>query len=457
MSNNNSKLSTKTLLSYSLPAFPLALLGLTFYVFLPKYYADVIGVPLSSLGVIIILSRIWDALIDPAVGVLSDRTRHKSGRRRPWVLLATLPLCLCFISLVIPPTTWTSQANTYWFTVWTFLFFLFWTFVAVPYEALGAELSFSYDERTKLLGTREAFVVVGTLGAVLFPFILNKLVQAGAIVLDERAQVLSLAIFYSALLVALVLIFYRNVKERNWDEKKKPQGSLYHGYREVLKNKPFLILLTAYLINSFGGTLPATLIFFYVEYVLGDLGGGPYYLIIYFIVGFLFFPLWVFLSRKLGKKESWLIALSINTIGFIGVFFLGEGDTTSYALFIAFSAIGYGGTLAIPASMQADVIDYDELQTGLRREGQFIGLWYVVKKFSAALGAGLAFPILDFMGYVAGARQNAETIFAMRFLYAAMPCICNVLAMFVAVKYPIDKKMFLEIREKIVKNAEAKK
>lgn len=452
MSNNNSKLATRTLLSYSLPAFPLAVVGLTFYVFLPKYYADVVGVPLSSLGVIIIASRIWDALIDPVIGVLSDRTKLKAGRRRPWVLFATLPLCLCFIFLVIPPTTWTGEANTYWFACWTFLFFLFWTFVAVPYEALGAELSFSYDERTKLLGSREAMVVLGTLGAVLFPVLLETAVQAGMLKLDAREQVLSLALFYSLLLIVFVLIFYGNVKEKDWGETKKPHGSLYSGYLEVLKNKPFVILLIAYLISSFGGTLPATLIFFYIEYVLGDVGGGPSYLILYFIVGFLFFPLWVFLSRKLGKKAAWLLALSINTVGFVGVFFLGEGDTTSYALLISFSAIGYGGTLAIPASMQADVIDYDELQTGLRREGQFIGLWYIVKKFSAAVGAGLAFPILDLMGYVAGAKQNPETIFALRCLYAAMPCVCNLLAMSVALKYPIDKKMFLEIREKITNN-----
>lgn len=438
MSNENSSLSLKSYISYALPALPLALMGLTFYVFLPKYYADVVGVSLSSLGVIIILSRIWDAIIDPIIGSLSDRSNFKSGRRKPWVVAACLPLAASFIFIHMPPNT----GAVYWFAIWTFLFFLFWTLVAVPYEALGAELSFSYDERTKLLGMREALVVIGTLGAVSFPVVFSD-------------QPIFLTLLYSFILIASVLILNRNVKEKSWTSDKRPTGSFFKAYLSVLNNKPFLILLTAYLISAFGGTLPATLIFFYVDYVIGDTGGGPYYLIIYFVVGFLFFPLWINLSKKLGKKKAWLISLLVNTFGFIGVFFLGSGDTIYFAIFVGFSALGYGGTLALPASMQADVIDYDELESGVRREGQFIGLWSVVKKFSAALGAGLAFPILDATGYVAGASQNPDTIFALRFLYAAVPCICNLLAVVVALKYPINKEMFLEIRSKI--NASTKR
>ena len=207
-------------------------------------------------------------------------------------------------------------------------------------------------------------------------------------------------------------------------------------------------MLLAYTVAAFGAGLPATLIPYYVEYVLGA-KDFSLYLTIYFFVGFLCLPLWVYLSSKLGKKETWVLAMLVNTGAFAGVFFLGKGDLTAYAILVAISALGYGATLAIPSSMQADVIDYDEMQHGSRREGQFIGFWSVSKKLAAALGAGGALAVLDLSGYTPNIEQSANTVFTLRFLYAGAPCICNFAAILIAWHYPINQKMHEGIRKEI--------
>jgi GPH family glycoside/pentoside/hexuronide:cation symporter len=119
---------------------------------------------------------------------------------------------------------------------------------------------------------------------------------------------------------------------------------------------------------------------------------ADFFLMLYFVTGILFLPAWILISRRTGKKAAWLASMAINTGAFVGVFFLGPGDAAIYGVLVFLSGIGFGATLAIPSAIQADVIDYDELLTGERREGQYIGLWSISKKFAAAVGIGAGLP-----------------------------------------------------------------
>jgi GPH family glycoside/pentoside/hexuronide:cation symporter len=144
------------------------------------------------------------------------------------------------------------------------------------------------------------------------------------------------------------------------------------------------------------------------------------------------------------------LALGINTSAFVWVFFLGRGDAVIFGVLVALSALGVGGVMAIPPSMQADVIDYDEWQNGTRREGEYIGFWSIVKKLAAALSAGLAFPLLDLSGYSPGAEQQSPTaVWTMRLLYVGVPTVCNSIAIFIAWNYPISRSLHEKIRADI--------
>lgn len=431
-------------LSYGLLSMPLALMGITFYVYLPKFYADQAGLSLGLISVVVLLSRVWDALIDPLMGSISDATRHPLGRRRSWIAVGTVPLMLSFLLLLTPALSPVSAGV--WFAGWTFLFFIFWTMVIVPYEALGAELSFNYDERTRILSIREGSLVLGTLCAGALPLFYEWLLPHS----EPTEKFFRLALGYSLLLGIAAWLCVTRLKERSQSgEAPERQGSLLTiGYTLLRENAPFRVLLLAYTIGALGGALPATLIMFYVEQVL-ESDRGSMYLALYFAIGLLCLPAWVALSKRIGKKEAWVAAMAINGGAFSAVFFLGAGDELLYATCIGISAIGYGATLALPSSMQADVIDFDELMTGERREGQFVGLWSVARKLSAALGAGVALGILYLTGYEAGVAQNSATLLALRIMYAAVPSIANFIAIAVAWRYAIDRVEHQRIRAEI--------
>jgi GPH family glycoside/pentoside/hexuronide:cation symporter len=214
--------------------------------------------------------------------------------------------------------------------------------------------------------------------------------------------------------------------------------SFWPGLLRARENKPFLILLAAYTIASIGSNLPATLILYYVQYVL-QAPSAEIFLLEYFVIGILCLPLWVRLAHAFGKKQAWLGAMTVNTGAFFGVFFLGQGDVLLYGLLVALSGVGFGASLALPSAMQADVIDYDELLHSKRQEGQYIGIWSVAKKLSSALGMGLALPLLGLAGYVPDQPQTPEVILTLKVLYALVPCLFNILAIGVALKYPLNK------------------
>ena len=156
---------------------------------------------------------------------------------------------------------------------------------------------------------------------------------------------------------------------------------------------------------------------------------ADFFLVLYFVTGIVFLPGWVLLSRRIGKKWAWIASMAINTGSFVGVFFLGPGDAPIYGVLVFFSGIGLGATIALPSAMQADVIDYDELLTGERREGQYIGLWSLAKKLSAALGVGLSLSLLSYAGYTPNVEQTEGVRMTLRVLYALIPSLFNLLGL----------------------------
>ena len=228
------------------------------------------------------------------------------------------------------------------------------------------------------------------------------------------------------------------------------------GLREIARNRPFMILLIAYTVSAIGNNLPATLILFYVQYVLQSPLADAF-LLLYFVSGIVFLPGWILVARRTGKKWAWLASMAVNSGAFVGVFFLGPGDSTAYGVLVFISGIGFGATLALPSAIQADVIDYDELLSGERREGQYIGLWSIAKKLAAAVGVGVSLPILGLAGYVPNAEQPESVLLALRTLYALVPSLCNLAAFLIALAYPISADIHQEIRLAIEKrqNGEA--
>jgi len=440
------RVATAIKIAYSAPAFSLAVVGIPVYVYLPKFYTDVVGINIAALGYILLSVRIFDALTDPAIGYLSDRTRTRFGRRRPYIAGGSLLVALSMYLLFNPPPG-SPDFETMWFAASVYFLFLSWTAVTVPYESLGPEITFDYNERTALFGIRDGLLIAGTLAAAASPALVQWMFGLEEGPAGERAKFFWISVIYAPLLIGTCWWCVTAVKELP-QKASRQIPRFFTGFADTLRNKPFVILLAAYTISAIGNNLPATLILYYVEYVL-ESSHAELFLLLYFVTGIAFLPGWILIAKSTSKKAAWLASMAVNTGAFIGVFFLGPGDVLAYGILVFLSGIGFGATLAIPSAIQADVIDYDEMLTGERREGLYIGLWSISKKLAAAFGIGVGLSVLGMAGYTPGVEQSGQVRFTLRVLYALVPSLCNMAGIIIAFRFPLSSRKHQEIRKAI--------
>lgn len=423
----------RTITAYALPAFALAVVGIPIYIYIPKFYTDTLGLPVSLAGISLLAIRAFDAITDPLMGFISDRTRTPMGRRRPYLLAGSTLLSMAILALFHPPDL-DARNLSIWFVISLALVFLFWTVTVVPYEALGPELTRDVHTRTVLFSARDGALIAGTMVAASIPVAIRAAFSSGGSDADDKTLFLTMALICIPLIIGCCLICFFAVKEKL--PRGTPEATSLSQVLETFKNRPFVILISAFAFGAIAAQMPATLILFYVEHVLRS-SRAEIFLLIYFVTGIFCLPFWVSLAKHTGKKRAWMGAMLINTGAFFFVFWLGQGDELWYGILVCLSGVGFGAGLALPSALTADVIDYDASLSGQRREGQYVGVFSVAKKMAGAAGAGIGLWILGIAGYVPGQPQSDDVIFALRILYALVPCILSIAGLIIAGFYPL--------------------
>ena len=248
-------------LSYGAPSFAGAAMAIPIGIHLTIFYSDTILVPLGFIALVKAMARALDAVTDPMMGWISDRTNTRWGRRRPWMAIGA-PLCaMAFYLMFTPPAELSGVDAATWFAVTYVMYYLFHTVYVIPHYALGPELTLDYNERSVLFGIREGFVVAGTLVAAVLPPVLIS--NMGG----EREGYTGFAIIFGALLIILYLNLVVRVKERP-SFMKRESNPLIPGIRRVMRNKVFRLLLVVYLIGSITGAIPGLMMPYFTKYVL---------------------------------------------------------------------------------------------------------------------------------------------------------------------------------------------
>ncbi len=425
-----------TKLIYASPAFAGSALALPIFVFMPKFYSDDVGAPLGFIALAIAFARSFDAITDPMMGWISDRTKTRWGRRRPWLAVGAPLAAVAAFALFSPPNDLTTVTAAWWFLGAFSLYFLFHTIYEIPYLALGSELSMDYHERSSLFGWRTAIALVGqtVAGAGLFLFGSDDPAA-------NRVAFTGMGMFYAGLLVAFYALLIARVRERP-DFVKRESNPLIPGVRRAVRNAPFRIILLSYVVTSITGAIPATLAPFFIEYVLQPENPESIVgltILLYIGAGVLSIPGWVALSKRFGKRKTWLWSFWIGIAASTSLFFLGEGDTPLFILLIPIMGLGNGSALLHP-SMQADIIDYDELLTGKRREAQYNSFWGIVPKFVAIPSAAVPLAVLAQMGYVANQPQSETVTYALRLIFLA-PALANLIGFAIALRFPMTERV----------------
>ena len=431
------------LIAYALPALPLAALTLPLYILLPAFYAGPVGLSLAATGAALVAMRVFDALNDPLIGVIADRWRTPLGRRRRLFALA-VPLCaLSALMLFWPP----EAAGPLYLAGWGMVLSLGYTAAVIPYLAWGAEMAGGYGARSTIAGWREGFTLTGTLIAIAVPFTLGFEDPSGFHGLALLGVVIAVA------LPALGLIAVTTVPEPA--EHTRARVGWRSGLGHLRANGPFMRLIAAFFVNGLANGIPATLFLFFVGDYLGAAELQGPLLFLYFACGVAGVPLAAAASHRIGKHRAWSLAMIAACIVFATVPLLSEGDVAAFAVICAATGLLVGFDLAIPPAIQADVIDVDTAASGEQRSGVYFAAWSLATKLSLALAVGIAFPLLDRVGFQAGGGpgQDATALSALVVIYALVPVALKLGAIAIMWTFPLDEARQAALRRTIEASA----
>jgi len=405
-------LTDRALAAYAAVALPLAAAALPVHVQVPKYYSG-LGLDLALVGFLLLAVRLIDAVSDPLLGALADRIPARRGGRKAMIGGAVLPLAAGFWLLFNPPAAQDQLAP--WLAVTLVLTYLGLSAASIGHFALGSALSRDYAERTQITAARGIAALAGVLFAAALP---ELLVQSQG---DAAGLSLFAAAYVPLLLVAVLVTLAAGPSA----PPAATRAVTLHTLLQPLRNPRFRRLALVFLVNGIAAAVPATLLLFFAADLLQRPDLTPLFLVLYFVAGAAGMPLWVRLAARAGKARAWLLAMAMAVAAFVWAYFLGAGDAAAFAAVCVLSGLAFGADLALPASMLADVIDDDESRDG-RPDGAYFGLWHLLEKLALALAAGIALPLLQWLGYAPGTAAGQGS--ALSWVYALLPCMIKLSA-----------------------------
>ncbi|PSB21610.1 MFS transporter [Phormidesmis priestleyi ULC007] len=459
------KLNLSTKLAYGAGDFGPAVTANILSVFLLIFFTSVAGLDPGMAGSILLISKIWDAVNDPIVGMLSDKTRSRWGRRHPWMIFGAIPFgFFFFLQWLVPqfssdPTT--NQWSLFWYYIAiSILFNSFYTAVNLPYTALTPELTQDYDERTSLTSFRFGFSIGGSILSLLLvgrifdlPLLKDNPLQQYSVMGAACAVISVLPLFWCVWGTRQRVKETEHLRQETSNEVSLP-------YLEQLKivfsNRPFLYVIGIYLCSWLAVQNTVSVIPYFVKNWMGLTTQDFINVIIAVqVTSFIMLFVWSEVSKRVGKKAVYFMGMTVWIIGEIGLFMLQPGQTGLLYVLAVMAGFGVSTAYLIPWSMIPDVIELDELQTGQRREGVFYAFMVLLQKVALAIGLFLVGWVLQQSGFLktitgeADPTQPASALWAIRVLVGPAPLVVLIIGLVLAYFYPITKEVHAEILLKL--------
>jgi len=418
-------------------------------IWLMYYFTDVVGLDPKFTALAFLLGKLFDAVIDPAIGLISDKTKSKMGRRRPYILIGAFTSLITMAVLFRAPGLQGQIALFVWAIIAYFTACLAHSLIAIPYSSLTPELTTDYDEMTNLNGWRMFFAMIGTLlGAIVFGIIVKSHTKAP---IDEKTAFSAAGIIFGFLILIVSLITFFSIKEKEITPDKEDIKS-GKSIGECFKNKPYLNILLTWTFNVIGITLITAIQPYYFKYVLNREEAVVGSFVVIFFIAILFIPLWVFASKKIGKKNAYSLGLFLLVIGIICLFLFGHKmGIPKIFILIGFCGIGLSATFVCPWSMIPDTVEYDYVKTKKRKEGSYYGIWNFLFTLGGAFGGAILQGMLEKQGFVANAVQSEKALFGMRLALGPVPAFFLVIAAVIVLFYPLTKKKYEEVKTELDK------
>lgn len=396
------------LAAYAAFGLPLTMVALPINILLPDFYAAQTGLALATIGLVLLATRLVDAVADPLLGTWVDRQKGRGAYLAP-ILYACVPLALGFVLLFNPPAFARAMPAT-WLAATLVAAYLGYSLAIVAYQAWGADLAHDDAGRARVAATREGAGLIGVLIGGSLPALAGFQVLTG--------------VFLVLLALGLVLLA-RHAPRPATAPVVAARGNPFTTFVVPLGTSRLRWLLAVFALNATAPAITATVFQFFVADRLGLADRAPLFLALYFLAGAVSMPLWSRLAQHLSLHAVWLLGMVAAVASFVWAFALGPGSFVPFAAICVLSGFAFGADLALPPALLARVIDANRHRG--EREGAYFGLWNCVNKFCLALAAGIALPLLESLGYSRGATDPGA-LQALAVVYAVVPCALKLAA-----------------------------
>jgi len=440
--------SIAQLTAYALPNLSIGMLVLPAATIIPSLYIKERELAPAVVGLILMVTRIFDAVADQVIGYLSDLTKTRlPGGRKAWLILGALVAIPSVHFLFAPPA---AVGPTY-FAFWSIAVYAAWAMLLIPYSAWGAELSRDYNERTRIVTARS---IAGQLGSLMFlatPAILMALRLAPSTEVNLHAAsyvALALIVLLPLTIVPAVCVVPQGVPQLG-----SAPADLRSAIRSLVRNRPLQIYLSAFLISEIGYGFFATAIFFYIDAFLQSGDKFIYVIFLANVAMLLSMPVWERVCHYFGKKTGWALSWILQSVSLLAIILVprGHGGFLPATVLICINSIFAGAALVIAPSILGDIVDYDTCKSGGYHAGNYFALYSLTIKLVVAVGGGLALVLLGWFHYNVRtpAANGTAANSGMIFVFAVAPALFRFLGLGILWLYPLDERCQRIIRTRL--------
>jgi GPH family glycoside/pentoside/hexuronide:cation symporter len=415
---------------------PLAGAGLPLSMYVPAYYGQMIG--LTVVGGVFMLTRLWDMISDPLIGLLSDRTRTRFGRRKPWIAAGGVIFAISTWAIFLPG----GHVNPVYLGAWLFAFYLGWTMMQIPFSAWSGELSARYHERSRV----QTFVQTATAASYVAVLALPSLLDQGAHP-SPAANVHAMGVFTLLVLGPALTLVLSSAKEPAMAPiAREPRPSLRATLAALAQDGLLLRVLVADFAVVTAQTIRTSLFVFFVVGYLGLPKWGAALFLLQFIFGVLASPIWLRVGYRFGKSRA-AVAGELTQVAInLGLLLAAPGALVwVFALTVAQGLAQGSGNLMLRA-MVADLADKQRLESGQERTGLLFSVFSMSAKLGTAIGVGVAFPLVAWLGFRPGVVNTPQALMGLKLVFALGPAFSHLLSAALIMRFPLDERRHADIR-----------
>lgn len=425
---------------FSAVAVPLAAAGLPLGVYLPAIYARDYGLSLTAIGVIFLLGRLWDAVADPVMGSLSDRTRSRYGRRKPWIAAGGVVFGLSSIFLFFPPFGVTPLS----LGIILFFFYLGWTAVQIPFQAWSGEVSGDYHQRTRIA----TYQTVVTSGALLLTLVLPTIADQ----LRPGDGHLQLSLMGGLVLLSIVpalVLTLTALSEPPLPPLPVGKPSLKETIRAITGEPLLLRVLASDFAVTLAQNIRAALIVFFVTFCMGrpEWAGGLF--LFQFVFGIFAGPIWLKIGRRYGKHRTAVAGELVQVVINLSLLLV-TPDTFPLLLALTLAqGLAQGSGNLMLRAIVADVADKHRLDSGEDRTGLYYSVFSLAGKTATAVAVGIALPLVSWLGFDPKAANSPEALNGLLLVFGLGPAIAHAFSAALIARFPLDEAAHAEIRRQL--------